>query len=113
MRVLTITVLSVLALPALGGEGGVGPGDGFYGFKRTDPAPTQIVGTAKFADGKTMVKNPGTNDTEWDRNATTGAYDHPGGHLSICVHNGETGDPAYVYSYKLDGVEVSSGDLEG
>lgn len=114
MRVLTMTVLSLLALPAFAGEEGIAPGDGFYGFKRTDPPPSQIVGTAKFEDGKTMVRDPGPNGngTEWSRNSSTGAYDHPGGHLSICIHNGDTGDPAYVYAYKLDGVEVSSGDLE-
>ena len=106
-----MSVLSVMALPALAGNGGIAPGDGIYGFMRTDPAPAQLVGTAKFTDGKTMVKNPGNSDTEWDRNSSTGAYEHPGGHLSVCVYNGETGDPAYIYSYKLDGLEVSSGDL--
>ena len=111
MRMLTTITACVLGMPALAGEGGVAPGNGTYEFKRTDPAPEQTVGTGKFEDGKTMVSNPGTSsEVEWDRNSTTGVYDHPGGHLSVCVHNG-TGDPEYVYEYKLDGLYVSGGDL--
>jgi hypothetical protein len=109
---LSLGSCAALAWSVDAGQNGITPGNGNYGVVRATPGPEEQVASAEFESGGQMTLNPSEgSEQSWEQQPDGNYKPVGGGPQAMCIRNG-SGEPPYVYDYKLNGGVVSSGYLD-